>query len=1167
MSSKVVNDEGTQSSQYSLTVDDLRQKGNDLFKKGDYSKAKEVYAAALTVANDDTMKCTLLSNKAFCHLKLDECSHCIEDCTAALTINPTHAKCLYRRAVAYDFIRSYSESFRDLKALLHFEPENKDGINLMRKVKVKVQQEAEDTSEVKSVLDKMRKDSSAILSGLKTLIGLCYDDKHHTLDFGRKGGLSWICGLINEQLSVIQNVSAAERADTDVLVNALRFLSAACLHKEFVLQFIDLNAYNEFHDGSEREHSFAVQRLVVTTTTATNNAQKVVMASICSLLGASVPTIHHNVMILMLNIIKTFPAFTRRPDGGESTDNGAAVSLLMSDYCGWNIMLGLKQVLTLHASSQSNSGTATGTAAYLLACDSLGAFCSENQCYIGEAPEIDHRMESIEERKKRFAEEHVLKSRAQKHCQFALDSGTFKMLIEHADQNSTAYIRQASSSCLVKLINTIDNEDLLKQHLSEYLPSAEDVSLEGTENGESRVVELKEDAPQMTIQQCRLRASLEVVLLQAKPDVGLWALKKIGGIAQLLMLVSTGDLRCQEAAAEVMCLAAATEGATELMSPIVASGVLHTLLRSPDSATQAAAASTMTKLSIKAKAINEASPEVAELLNSAVSVLKSVNASRAAATASSSTRSNHTNSASNLVSFSALEDFSASCKAGKQSGSGGSSSSANTAAIVSADNASSSSSVDRSIEVIAAMVGKSFVKEEIVHGSSRVASCISELLKLTPDPRNSSSYGLAHILAALTVTNHELRALALADKELTPDQYDQLQELQRIKTKDEDGNVIEEKKEDSDMDTTDLCKRRIKKIVQCGAVPVIVSMLKVDSGSSSQTKETAARALRQICVEESARGVVVQQGGLKVCCALVRDAESKKAAKLEAAHAVGKILVTTNPIILSEHLRLGSISPLLYICKETDSSYLMQFEALLSLTNLMSVGDSEREKFVAEKGISAVHYLMFSDNLMVRRAASEVFCNMPTHDKLLQLLRQKEKVRLWLAFCEDWNNENDAECALATARACAGTLACAAGDPRTTAAMIGENCAASIVALLESANAELVHRALVMLDTMLSLPPMEEQEDALPRGAASSRSGISDSSDSSMKEEAVAAVLTPREIAEHLIQGGVVPKLAVVVQLNNPQLADMAKSIAVGLSQAMQTPAPPQVQELVDGEE
>lgn len=70
------------------------------------------------------------------------------------------------------------------------------------------------------------------------------------------------------------------------------------------------------------------------------------------------------------------------------------------------------------------------------------------------------------------------------------------------------------------------------------------------------------------------------------------------------------------------------------------------------------------------------------------------------------------------------------------------------------------------------------------------------LLKLAEDLdcRSSAAYGLAHILASLTVTNHELRLKALAEKELSNEQYEQLKEIQRIKTTDEEGVPIEEQK-------------------------------------------------------------------------------------------------------------------------------------------------------------------------------------------------------------------------------------------------------------------------------------------------------------------------------------------------------------------------------------
>ena len=79
-----------------------------------------------------------------------------------------------------------------------------------------------------------------------------------------------------------------------------------------------------------------------------------------------------------------------------------------------------------------------------------------------------------------------------------------------------------------------------------------------------------------------------------------------------------------------------------------------------------------------------------------------------------------------------------------------------------------------------------------------MAASLDALLSIDLDPtstaRSTAPYGVAHILAALTVTNKELRAKALAEKDISVEQYEQLQELQRVKAKDNDGNDIEEKK-------------------------------------------------------------------------------------------------------------------------------------------------------------------------------------------------------------------------------------------------------------------------------------------------------------------------------------------------------------------------------------
>lgn len=176
------------------------------------------------------------------------------------------------------------------------------------------------------------------------------------------------------------------------------------------------------------------------------------------------------------------------------------------------------------------------------------------------------------------------------------------------------------------------------------------------------------------------------------------------------------------------------------------------------------------------------------------------------------------------------------------------------------------------------------------------------------------------------------------------------------------------------------------------------------------------------------------------------------------------------------------------------------------------------------RGVGAVHYLMFSNHLMIRRAATEAFCNMPTHEGLLKLLRQSEQVKLWLALCEDWSpnreecnhkEEEDYKEAFLIARASAGTLAVAAQDEEVVNAMMKEDLPSTLVSLFSTEQPELVHRALVLLHTVLE-------------GSKGNES-----------------------VAVRLLEGGVVPSMAAVAKVAQPELTSLAKECAALLSTAL----------------
>lgn len=78
--------------------------------------------------------------------------------------------------------------------------------------------------------------------------------------------------------------------------------------------------------------------------------------------------------------------------------------------------------------------------------------------------------------------------------------------------------------------------------------------------------------------------------------------------------------------------------------------------------------------------------------------------------------------------------------------------------------------------------------------SIRCKECLTTLLKVDIDCGSSLAFGISQILFSLTVTNKELKVQALLDKDISLEQFEKLQELQRIKTTDENGKTIEERK-------------------------------------------------------------------------------------------------------------------------------------------------------------------------------------------------------------------------------------------------------------------------------------------------------------------------------------------------------------------------------------
>ena len=668
------------------TVDNFKDKGNSSFRNGDYENAIKLYLNALEslksnrgIDKKEEIQSILFSNLAACELKLLNYDSCIAYCTDALNVNPLLTKAFYRRASAYEKLGEYQLAFKDVNSLLHFEPANSDGIALMRRVNSILLKNKSNSSDVKRVLDLLsddKCDQKLIIQGLKSLVGLCYDDKSHSMEFGRKDGISIIVSLINLELMKLQSQEA--------LLSAIRIISAASNHKSFIESFIDINS-----DLNSKSLNNEPELLIIN--------GKLSLISFLSLLNYrnltdNASEIVQTALITIMTVLKALPL---ESNNKLQSLNDSTVSYILKGF-----LISLKS---------ENSDI------YSTISQSISAFLSKNIDYFEEDKYIDTRLETLEQRKERIYRENLIDKRVKLHTSLCFECGIVLQLINDIDSDHPS-IRHHASTCLGKIVNNLSNypeeKDRLKSFLKPFLEGY-DYSEYDDESKDSKVIELSDEP---SIQICRKRAALEATLLVSHPELGAWSIRLPGGIKQLFLLVSTGNERCQGIAAEVMCLAATTEAAP-LLAHLVSKGILNTLLNSPSHSTRAAAASTLTKLAIKAKALTEDSSEVSQILNTVLSVLKFATGSPL-----STNKSDKKSGEGSLVSFSSLDEIGKASHPSdnKKDGLGiFSTSLSNSLAGVDSDSSVIMTSVERSIEVLAAMVGKTHVKEEIVHGSYR----------------------------------------------------------------------------------------------------------------------------------------------------------------------------------------------------------------------------------------------------------------------------------------------------------------------------------------------------------------------------------------------------------------------------------------------------------------
>ncbi|XP_071574003.1 protein unc-45 homolog B-like [Temnothorax nylanderi] len=107
----------------STTAQELKEKGNKAFNKGNWSEALNHYTNALKLKEDNAEKGVYYKNRAAAYLKLRDYEKVVEDCDSALKICCN--KALYRRCQALEAVERLEEAYRDAEIIILSDPNNK----------------------------------------------------------------------------------------------------------------------------------------------------------------------------------------------------------------------------------------------------------------------------------------------------------------------------------------------------------------------------------------------------------------------------------------------------------------------------------------------------------------------------------------------------------------------------------------------------------------------------------------------------------------------------------------------------------------------------------------------------------------------------------------------------------------------------------------------------------------------------------------------------------------------------------------------------------------------------------------------------------------------------------------------------------------------------------
>ncbi|TFK84197.1 ARM repeat-containing protein [Polyporus arcularius HHB13444] len=223
------------------------------------------------------------------------------------------------------------------------------------------------------------------------------------------------------------------------------------------------------------------------------------------------------------------------------------------------------------------------------------------------------------------------------------------------------------------------------------------------------------------------------------------------------------------------------------------------------------------------------------------------------------------------------------------------------------------------------------------------------------------------------------------------------------------------------LDDDDCVKERGRRLIKAGAMEALTSAVRATDSRAVRT--AVGKAILNLVEDKDNRGEVLRSGGAKALQTIIQGflppSQPAVAGKIpeiekedfEPIQALAKLAITSAPVQVfgpNDGAVYDAIRPFALMVTHPNASLLQRFEAMMALTNLSSQSPEAASRIARADGLmNKVELLMLEDHTLVRRAATELVCNLVAGSEEMfnkwggdKNMASKSKLQVLIALCD-----------------------------------------------------------------------------------------------------------------------------------------------------------------------